>query len=201
MTEAASKTDQQASSAVACCRNGERECAKPSPPGAEEPFPSGSIAEISRQVAESAKMSGQAVEDASRTDAIVQRPGRRGGKNRRRGRPYLADRRPNQSARTERDDRGRARRGGRKGIRRGRLRSEESGDAKPRRQTEEISAQIGHVQGATGQAVVAISGHHRNDRQGEHASRPPSPPRWSNKAPRQPRSLAACNRLRRARVK
>ncbi len=90
---------------------------------------SSSISEISRQVTQSAKIAGQAVNEASETNRSVQSLAEAAQKIGEVVKPDQRYRRPDQPARPQRHDRGGARRRGGQGLRGGGLRGEEPRDA------------------------------------------------------------------------
>ena len=113
-----------------------------------------SVAEIGRQVEQSSKIAGQAVDEADSTNRRS-RASPRPPSDRRSRAAHQDDREPDQPAGAQRHHRGGARGRGGQGLRRGRLRGQvaRQPDGEGHRGD---PAQIGDIQGATGQTVEAI---------------------------------------------
>ncbi len=119
---------------------------------------SSSVSEIGRQVTESTRIAGQAVEEATRTNATVQGLVGGGAEDRRRGQADQRHRQPDQSPGAQCDDRGGAGRRCRQGLRVVVASEVKTLANQTAKATEEIAAQVAAMQGATGEAVQAIQG-------------------------------------------
>ena len=156
-----------------------------------------SVDEIGRQVQESSRIAGEAVEQA-REDRHPHRDAVAGGRpHRRRRQADHRDRRADQSAGAQCDDRGGARRRSRQGLRGGRQRGEgagradrqgDRGDRRPDRRHADRDRRLGRRH----------QGDRRHDRPHLGDLRARSPPQSRNRAPRPWRSPATSSRRRAA---